>query len=79
MLVAFIMLALGVKLWFDPNAEFSSHSCGSNDSKPNKDSTGSMCQLKDLSDCTLEKESQLETKLYKSYPKLYNTLIDNLL
>ena len=26
-LVAFVVLALGIKLWFDPKAEFTVHSC----------------------------------------------------
>ena len=47
-LVAFIMLALGVKLWFDPNAEFSSHSCALDSGNIDEDGACSNCQLKDL-------------------------------
>lgn len=61
-LVAFMALALGVKLLFDPDAEFSAHSCGINSSKLNKDGAWSMCQLKNLSDSSVEKDSRLETK-----------------
>ena len=57
-LVAFVMLALGVKLLFDPNAEFSSHSCGIDSGKLNEDGACSICQLKDLSDCSVEKDSR---------------------
>ena len=57
-LVAFMVLALGVKLLFDPNAEFSSHSCGIDSGKLNEDGACSICQLKDLSDCSVEKDSR---------------------
>jgi hypothetical protein len=49
-LVAFVMLALGVKLWFDPNAEFTSHSCSIDSGKPNEDGVCSKCQITDLAD-----------------------------
>ena len=47
-LVAFIMLALGIKLWLDPGAEFPSHSCAL---ETGDDGSCSACQLKDLVDC----------------------------
>jgi len=46
--VAFIMLALGIKLWLDPGAEFPSHSCAL---ETGDDGSCSACQLKDLVDC----------------------------
>jgi len=51
-LVAFVMLALGVKLLFDKNAEFTVHSCALEDDESlDKDLTCYKCQLKDLADC----------------------------
>lgn len=56
-LVAFIMLALGVKLWFDPNAEFSSHSCALDSGNIDEYGACSKCQLKDLADCPEKNDS----------------------
>jgi hypothetical protein len=50
-LVAFIMLALGIKLIFNRDAEFIVHSCALEDGKPDKDGACSLCHLKDLADC----------------------------
>jgi hypothetical protein len=50
-LVAIIMLALGVKLLFNPNAEFTAHSCALNGGELDKEGACSKCQLKDLADC----------------------------
>jgi hypothetical protein len=50
-LVAFIILALGVKIWFDPNAEFTAHSCAFDDNDSNRDDACAMCHMKDLTDC----------------------------
>ncbi|WP_163707552.1 hypothetical protein [Mangrovibacterium lignilyticum] len=51
-LVAFVMLALGVKLLFDKNAEFTVHSCALEDDESlDKDLSCSKCQLRDLVDC----------------------------
>ena len=50
-LVAIIMLALGVKLWFDPNAEFTAHSCALDDGNFDQDGTCFKCQIKDLTNC----------------------------
>ena len=55
-LVAIIMLALGVKMLFDKNAEFTVHSCGLEDGESlNDNGACSKCQLKDLADCPEEK------------------------
>ena len=51
MLVAFVVLALGVKLWFDPDAEFSSHSCALDNGELDEDGACSKCQLKELANC----------------------------
>ncbi len=45
------MLALGVKLWFDPDAEFSVHSCAEDEGIPDGNGACSSCRLKDLADC----------------------------
>jgi len=49
-LVAFVVLALGVKLWFDPDAEFTSHSCSPENGKPGEEGVCSACQLNDPAD-----------------------------
>jgi hypothetical protein len=52
-LVAFIMLALGVKLFFDKNAEFTGHSCAGNSRELNKGGGGcGGCEIKELANCT---------------------------
>ncbi|MGD9993681.1 MAG: hypothetical protein AB7S69_10305 [Salinivirgaceae bacterium] len=58
-LVAIIMLALGVKLLFNKDAEFTSHSCSIHESTNNEDedSACSICQLKDIADCPEIKEN----------------------
>jgi hypothetical protein len=50
-LMAFVVLALGVKLWFDPNAEFSSHSCALDNGELDETGACSKCQLKELTNC----------------------------
>jgi hypothetical protein len=50
-LVAIIMLALGVKLLFDKDAEFTVHSCSLEDEGSGKDQTCSSCELKEIADC----------------------------
>lgn len=51
-LVAFTMLALGVKLFFDKDAEFTGHSCALEDSELNKVGSCSGCQVKELTQCS---------------------------
>jgi hypothetical protein len=50
-LVAFIMLALGIKLLFNRDAEFIVHSCALEEGGLDKDGSCSLCHLKDLADC----------------------------
>ncbi len=50
-LVAFVMLALGVKLLFDKNATFTAHSCALDDGELNNDGVCTKCELKDMDDC----------------------------
>jgi hypothetical protein len=50
-LVAFIILALGIKLWFSPNAEFTAHSCALDDGSLDKNGACSQCKLNELIDC----------------------------
>ena len=58
-IVAFIMLALGVKLLFDKNAEFTVHSCALEDDESlDKDLTCSQCQLRDLAGCPENRENE---------------------
>ena len=56
-LVALIMLALGIKMLFDPKAEFTVHSCALDDGNTDKDGACYKCQLKELSDCPEKKDS----------------------
>ncbi|MFO7790981.1 MAG: hypothetical protein R6V32_10455 [Bacteroidales bacterium] len=52
-LVAFVMLALGVKMLFDKNAEFEMHSCSAGDKKNDSGEPDcSSCQLKEVADCS---------------------------
>ena len=50
------MLALGVELLFNKDGEFTAHSCALDDSKTDKNVVCSKCKLKDLVDCTDNKE-----------------------
>lgn len=50
-LIAIIMLALGAKLLFNKDAEFTEHSCALYDGNSDKNETCSICELKDLVDC----------------------------
>ena len=50
-LVAFIALALGIKMLFDPKAEFTVHSCALDNGDLDKDGACMKCQIKDLADC----------------------------
>lgn len=59
-LVAFIMLALGIKLWFDPDAEFSSHSCALESGDLDEDGVCSKCQLKDLTNCIEKPDTRVK-------------------
>ena len=55
-LVAIVMLALGVKMLFDPKAEFTAHSCSLEDGD---DTAGCpACQVKDIADCKKEDSAQ---------------------
>ena len=51
-LVAIVMLALGIKMLFDPDAEFTLHSCKHEEENSGSISGCSKCQLKDVADCT---------------------------
>jgi len=56
-LVGIVMLALGVKLLFNKDAEFSAHSCALDDGTSDKNEAFSKCELKDLVDCTENKKA----------------------
>ena len=55
-LVSIVMLALGVKLLFNKDGEFTARSCALDDSKSDKNVVCSKCELKDLVDCTDNKK-----------------------
>lgn len=57
-LVAFVVLALGIKLFFDPDAEFTVHSCSLEEGNISEDGTCLKCQVKDLANCP----EKLETR-----------------
>ena len=50
-LVAIVMLALGVKLIFDPNAVFEAHSCSLEEDQGDHSIACTGCQLKNLAHC----------------------------
>jgi len=55
-MVAIVMLALGVKMLFDPKATFEAHSCSMD---PNKSSEGcAACQVKEITDCNENESAQ---------------------
>ncbi|GET33713.1 hypothetical protein PbJCM13498_25760 [Prolixibacter bellariivorans] len=59
-LVAIVMLALGVKMLFDPKATFEAHSCSMD---PNDSSEGcAACQVKEITDCENNEPKQIVSK-----------------
>ncbi len=59
-LVALTILALGIKLLFDKNAEFTMHSCAPDSDKTlDKDDACVKCDLNDLVNCTENKEQKI--------------------
>lgn len=50
-IVAFAMLALGVKMLFNRNAEFTVHSCSFEGGERDENGACAKCRLKDLADC----------------------------
>ncbi len=53
-LVAFSMLALGVKLLFNQEATFAEHTCAAEDEKLNNVGGCSSCEIKELVNCSEE-------------------------
>jgi hypothetical protein len=52
-LVAFTMLALGVKLLFDKEPSFTEHACAMEDGELNNNGGGcSSCEIKEIANCT---------------------------
>lgn len=60
-LIAFLVLAMGVKLWLDPGTEFSSHSCSGDSADINEEGGCSACQIKELADCPEKQAIQKST------------------
>ncbi len=58
-IVAFSMLAFGVKLLFNRNAEFTIHGCSLEGGDPDEDGGCAKCQLQDLADCPENKINKL--------------------
>ena len=50
-LVAFVMMALGIKMLFDKNAEFNIHSCFLEHGDINDERTCYQCQIKNSEEC----------------------------
>lgn len=59
--MAIILITLGIKMWFNPDAEFTAHSCALENGNIDKDGACYKCQLKELADCP-EKEKPLQDK-----------------
>ena len=51
-LVAFVMLALSVKLFFDKDAELTRHSCGGENKDLNDAGGCAGCEIKELANCS---------------------------
>jgi hypothetical protein len=64
-LVAFVVLALGIKLLFDPDAEFTVHSCSLEEGKSSEDGSCLKCQLQDFANCP-EKMDTRKLNYHKS-------------
>ncbi|UCH15772.1 MAG: hypothetical protein JSV22_07340 [Bacteroidales bacterium] len=58
-LVAIIMLALGVKMIFNPNAEFMAHSCAFDESKTDSQAICAKCRIKDLAICPENRKDKI--------------------
>ncbi len=56
-LVAFVALALGVKLLFNKKVDLTAHSCPLADEDPKSENACSKCQVKDLIDCPEKKDN----------------------
>jgi hypothetical protein len=50
-LVAFTMLALGIKLLFNKEASFSEHACALENGELNMDGSCASCKIKELANC----------------------------
>jgi len=50
-LIAFTMMALGVKLLFNKEASFTEHACALEDGELNKDGSCASCEIKELANC----------------------------
>lgn len=51
-LVAFTMLALGVKLLFNKEASFTEHACAAEDGELNKIGGCAACEIQELANCS---------------------------
>ncbi len=51
-LVAFTMLALGVKLLFNKEASFTEHACATEDGELNKIGGCAACEIQELANCS---------------------------
>jgi len=60
-LMAFVVLALGVKMILDPGSGQSSHKCVLEDSGVEEIGSCSACQLKELTECAEESDLHRET------------------
>ena len=54
-LVAFTMLALGIKMLFDKDASFTGHSCSMEGGKSNEVSGCASCDIQELAHCADKK------------------------
>ncbi len=57
LLMAIVMLALGIKLLFDPKAEFTIHPCSMKDDCLDSEDTCPSCGTKEITDFIEEKPS----------------------
>lgn len=59
-LVAFTMLALGVKMLFDKNASFTGHACGLKNEKLDNTGACASCGIKEIANCPETKDVQIK-------------------
>lgn len=62
-LVAIVILALGVKILFNPKAKFKGHTCAFEFQEGlDKNEACTKCQLKDMADCPENEGGKIKTK-----------------
>ena len=56
-LITFVMVALGIKMLFNPKAQFPSHSCDLEKEEKSTEEDCSQCELKEIANCSESRNS----------------------